>query len=299
MPSPTRSSSGIVYVFLATIGWSLSGVFVRLMPSLDGWQINCWRGLWMSIALLVYLLFTHRGRAMERFDEIPFWVVMISALAFAIGTTFYVSSLTLVSTATVSVIGATSPLITGLLSPWITKERPHVSSWISAALALVGMFVIAKAGFEAGSVPGLLLSFGVPITFALQTLLLRKYRDHDMMMSICVGGLFSFMFAGLGSLIFGHSSAFNISSHDFLLLLLMGPLQLALPLIFYGLGAKSVPAITLALVSMLDAVFNPFWSWLVVGERPETTSLIGGAIVLGAVIVSIYGGQYFTQNKYE
>ena len=299
MPNPPRSSSGIAYVFLATIGWSLSGVFVRLMPSLDGWQINCWRGLWMSIALLLYLLFMHGGKAMQRFDEIPFWVVMISALAFAIGTTFYVSSLTLVSTATVSVIGATSPLITGLLSPWITKERPHVSSWISAALALVGMFVIAKAGFEAGSVLGLLLSFGVPITFALQTLLLRKYRDHDMMMSICVGGLFSFMFAGLGSLIFGHGSAFNISSHDFLLLLLMGPLQLALPLIFYGLGAKSVPAITLALVSMLDAVFNPFWSWLAVGERPETASLIGGAIVLGAVIISIFGGQYFTQNKYE
>ena len=76
-------------------------------------------------------------------------------------------------------------------------------------------------------------------------------------------------------------------------------LPISLPLIFYGLGAKSVPAITLALVSMLDAVFNPLWSWLVVGERPEITSLIGGAIVLGAVLVSIFGGQYFTQNKYE
>ena len=253
----------------------------------------------MSIALLAYLLITHRGKLLLRFDEIPFSVVMISALCFAVGTTLYVSSLTLVSTAAVSVIGATSPLITGLLSPWITKERPHVLSWISAGLALAGMFVIAKAGFAAGSVFGLLLSFGVPITFALQTLLLRRYRDHDMMMSICVGGLFSFMFAGLASLAFGKGSAIDISSHDFMLLLLMGPLQLALPLIFYGWGAKSVPAITLALVSMLDAVFNPFWSWLVVGERPETTSLIGGAIILGAVVVSIFGGQYFMQNKYE
>ena len=300
MPNAANSSGGIAYVFLATIGWSLSGVFVRLMPTLDGWQINCWRGLWMSIALLVYLFITHGSKALERFDEIPFSVVMISALAFAVGTTFYVSSLTLVSTATVSVIGATSPLITGLLSPWITKERPHLISWFSALLALAGMYVIAKAGFEAGSTLGLLLSFGVPLTFALQTLLLRRYRDHDMMMSICVGGLFSFMFVGLASVVFGHASAFDISSHDFWLLMLMGPLQLALPLIFYGWGAKSIPAITLALVSMLDAVFNPFWSWLVVGEKPETTSLIGGAIVLGAVAVSILGGQFLTiQSKYE
>ena len=300
MPGAVRSSDGIAYVFLATIGWSLSGVFVRLMPSLDGWQINCWRGLWMSIALLVYLFIMHRHKALERFDEIPFSVVMISALAFAVGTTLYVSSLTLVSTATVSVIGATSPLITGLLSPWITREKPHLVSWVSAALALVGMYVIAKAGIQAGSALGLLLSFGVPITFALQTLLLRKYRDLDMMMSICVGGIFSFMFAGLASVFFGHTSAFDVSLHDFYLLMLMGPLQLALPLIFYGWGAKSIPAITLALVSMLDAVFNPLWSWLVVGERPENAALIGGAIILGAVTVSILGGQYLIlQSKYE
>ena len=300
MPGAVRSSGGIAYVFLATIGWSLSGVFVRLMPGLDGWQINCWRGLWMSIALLVYLFIMHRHKALERFDEIPFSVVMISALAFAVGTTLYVSSLTLVSTATVSVIGATSPLITGLLSPWITREKPHLVSWVSAALALVGMYVIAKAGIQAGSALGLLLSFGVPITFALQTLLLRKYRDLDMMMSICVGGIFSFMFAGLASVFFGHTSAFDVSLHDFYLLMLMGPLQLALPLIFYGWGAKSIPAITLALVSMLDAVFNPLWSWLVVGERPENAALIGGAIILGAVTVSILGGQYLMlQSKYE
>ena len=299
MLSPARTSSGLAYVFLATIGWSLSGVFVRKMPSLDGWQINCWRGLCMSLALLIYLTITHRGKGLERFDKIPFLVVMISALSFAIGTTLYVTSLTLVGTATVSVIGATSPLLTGILSPWITQERPHILSWISATLAMVGMVVIARAGFGAGNVFGLLTSFGVPITFALQTLLLRRYRDHDLMMSICVGGLFSFMFAGLASVVLGHSSPLDISRHDFLLLMLMGPVQLAIPLVLYGWGARSVPAITLALVSMLDAVFNPFWSWLVVGEMPDTAAVIGGAIILGAVVVSIFGGQYIPQNKYE
>ena len=274
-------------------------MFVRLMPGLDGWQINCWRGFWMAIALLVYLVIIHRGKALERFHKIPFSIVMISALAFAIGTTLYITSLTLVSTATVSVIGATSPLMTGLLSPWITQERPHLLSWISATLAVVGMIVIARAGLEAGNIVGLLTSFGVPMTFALQTLLLRRYRDHDLMMSICVGGLFSFMFAGLVSVILGHSSPLDISTYDFLLLMLMGLVQLAIPLIFYGWGAQSVPAITLALVSMMDAVFNPFWSWMVVGERPDAAALIGGAIILGAVVVSIFGGQYFPQNKFE
>lgn len=299
MPGPTRTSSGIIYVFLATIGWSLSGVFVRLMPSLDGWQINCWRGLWMGISLLIYLVIAHRGKLLQRFDDIPFSIVMISAVAFAIGTTLYILSLTLVDTATVSVIGATSPLITGLLSPWITREKPHLLSWVSAILAVVGTLVIAKHQFSTGSVTGLLTSLGVPFTFALQTVLLRRYRDHDLMMSICVGGFLGFMFAGIASFAVGHGSPFAISGHDFILLIAMGVVQLAIPLVFYGLGAQSVPAITLALVSMLDAVFNPFWSWLIVGERPEAASVIGGAIIMGAVVASIFAGQYIIQNKFE
>ena len=48
--------TGVFFVFLATIGWSLSGVFVRIMPGLDGWQLNCWRGYWMAVALMVYLV---------------------------------------------------------------------------------------------------------------------------------------------------------------------------------------------------------------------------------------------------
>ena len=266
------------------------------MPELDGWQINCWRGLWMAVGLLVYLLITHRGGIWAQAQAIPASVMLTSALCFAVGTTFYVTSLTLVSTATVSVIGATSPLITALLSPWITGEKPPVLAWISAALALVGMSIIAKAGIEIGHVLGLALSCGVPLTFALQTLLLRKHREHDMMIAICLGGFLAFITAGLISILWGTHSAFAISQNHFLLLMLMGPLQLSIPLIFYGLGAQQMPAVTLSLIAMLDAVFNPLWPWIFVGEKPEISSLIGGAVILGAVLLVIVATQFMPRK---
>ena len=292
-------SRGIGLVLLATLGWSLSGLFVRLMPELDGWQINCWRGLWMAVALLTYLIASHGLKFGEQFRSIPFWAMFISALCFAVGTTFYVSALTLMSTATVSVIGATSPLITALLSPWITGERPNILAWISAVLALVGMAVIAKNGIDVGHALGLIVSLGVPITFALQTLLLRKYRNHDMMFSICLGGFLAFFLAGIGSIEFGHHSPLNIDSASFWLLMLMGPLQLSIPLIFYGLGAKYIQAVTLSLIAMLDAVINPFWSWLFVGEIPETASFIGGGIILAAVFLAVMGSQFLGKSAQQ
>jgi drug/metabolite transporter, DME family len=222
--------------------------------------------------------------------------MVLSALFFATGTTFYVTSLTMVSTATVSIIGASSPLFAGLLSPWVTGEKPGILAWFSAALALAGMTVIARGGFETGHIAGLLLSLGVPITFALQTLLLRRYRAFDMMPAICLGGLLSFLVAGFFSVFSGATSnAFTLDWRAMGLLALMGPIQLAIPLVFYGMGARAVPAVTLALISMLDAVINPLWPWLFVGEIPERSSLIGGAIVLAAVLLSVVGTPILTK----
>ena len=291
-------STGIGYVLLATIGWSLSGLFVRLMPTLDGWQINCWRGFWMSCALAIYLILRHGHRLREVVFAVPVFAIIASALFFAVGTTVYVTSLTLASTATVSVIGATSPLVTGLLSPWITQEKPGVWAWLAAVIALCGMSVIAWNGFGQGTIPGILLSFGVPITFAGQTLMLRRYRAFDMMPSICLGGLISFAIAGAAGFLFGHhQSALDVNPHDFGLLMLMGPLQLAIPLVLYGMGARLVPAFTLSLIAMFDAVINPFWPWLFLGEVPGRFEVVGGMIIMIAVAIYLFGSRFETPAR--
>ena len=290
--------TGVLYVLLANLGWSLSGLFVRLMPGLTGWQINCWRGFWMAVALLCYAVLVHGAETGRIFKAIPPFAMFWSAVCFAAGTTMYVTSLTLNSTATVSVIGATSPLFTGLLSLWITGEKPGVLNWLAALIALAGTLVIGWNGFQSGHALALALCFGVPLTFAGQTLLLRRYRDYDMMPAICAGGIISFVVAGLVSTSgLSGASAFDISFYDFLLLMLMGPVQLAIPLIFYGMGARSVQAVSLSLLAMMDAVINPFWSWAFAKEIPDKYAIIGGAIILAAVLLSVIGQQWINQRK--
>jgi drug/metabolite transporter (DMT)-like permease len=282
--------TGITFVLLATLGWSLSGIFVRLLPGLDGWQINTWRGFWMSVALLCYLVFLYGPRVWDKFREIPRIALVLSAMFFTLGSTLYVTSLTLVSTATISVIGASSPLFAGLLSPWVTGERPSVVAWAAAILALVGVAIIAKDGIEGGRLIGIIVSILVPISFAIQTLMLRRYRSYDMVPAMCAGGFLSFIVAGFMGFLAGHAGGgFDVEPEKVLILAAMGPLQLAIPAIFYAMGARSVPAITLALIVMLDAVLNPVWTWLFVGEVPEASSFIGGAIIIGAVTFSIFG----------
>jgi drug/metabolite transporter (DMT)-like permease len=289
--------SGVFFVFLATLGWSLSGIFVRLMPGLDGWQLNCWRGYWMAIALLIYLVAVYGRGALRKFAEIPRLVLLASALFFALGTTLYVSSLTMVSTATVSVIGATSPLFAALLSPWVTGEKPGFEAWTAAGLALFGVGVIAWDGLEAGRALGLLLSICVPMAFAGQTLALRRYRNVDMVPSICLGGVLSFFLAGSFGFLTGHvGGGFNVGLREVALLAAMATLQLAIPLVFYIKGSRSVPAVTLTLIAMLDAVINPLWPWIFVGEKPGQAAFIGGSIIVGAVLISVFGRKFINSK---
>jgi drug/metabolite transporter, DME family len=289
---------GVIYILLAELGWSLSGIFVRNMPGLNGWQINCWRGYWMAVALLVYLVAIYGRETPAKFRAVPLIALLASAGFFTLGSTLYVTSLTLVSTATISVIGASSPIFTGLLSPWITGERPAAAAWGAALVAMCGVGIIAWHGLEAGNPLGMIVSIMVPISFAGQTLALRRYRDIDMVPAICIGGFLSFFAAGLLGFVAGNpGGGFNVSPPNVALLAMMGPLQLAVPLIFYAKGAKSVPAITLSLIVMLDAVLNPLWPWLFLGEMPDRSAFVGGAVIVGAVIISIFGSRWKTRAR--
>lgn len=291
-------SEGVVYVLLAELGWSLSGFFVRLLPpTLDGWQINTWRGYWMAVALLCFLVGRYGRGTWTQFKAIPIFALVISAAFFTAGSTLYVTSLTLVSTATISVIGASSPIFTGLLSPWVTGERPGLEAWLAAALALIGVGIIAWDGLEGGRMTGIIVSILVPISFAGQTLMLRRYRGYDMVPALCAGGFGCFFVAGTLGFTAGHSAGgFDVDLKSVLILAAMGPLQLAIPAIYYAKGARSVSAVTLSLIVMLDAVLNPLWPWLAFGEEPGAAAFLGGGVIIGAVFISIFGGRWLNRG---
>lgn len=293
--------TGLLFVMLATVGWSLAGVFVRFLPGLDGWQINCWRGFWMSVFLLVYLVFIYGHETIGKFRAIPLPALLATAGFFTAGSTLYVTSLTLTGTATVSVIGALSPIFTGLLSPWITGERPSLASWSAAIMALVGVAAIAWDGFSTGTLLSLIVCLGVPTSFAAQTVALRRYRAFDMVPAICAGGFFTFAVAGILGFVFGGHPAggLQVTLREMLLLAAMGPLQLSIPLVLYAKGARYVPAVTLAMIVMLDVVLNPLWAWLGAGEVPDRSAFLGGSVIVLAVLLSIFGDRWLSRYRLQ
>jgi drug/metabolite transporter, DME family len=255
------------------------------MPDLTGWQINCWRGLFTAIWIVLYLAITRRGTMLTELRELPLKGVLLSAGFFALGSTLYVTSLTLTSTAISSCIGALAPIFTAILGWVLLSERPGWLTMFAALVALGGVVVIFADGLETGRWLGAATMVLVALAFALQTVTLRSYRAFDMVPAIALGGVLAF---GAAALL---GDGLNVGLREIGLLALMALLQLAIPLILFVKSAKHVPAVTLSLISLLDTVLNPLMSWIGVGEVPEKAAFIGGGIIIVAVLLSILGGR--------
>ena len=280
--SEVNVARGAALIVLAVAGFSLSGAFVRHVPGLTGWQINCWRGLAMAAVLVLYLILAYGLReAWARFRAVPIPAMVACAGFFSVGSTLYVTALTLTSTANVSAIGATSPLFTALLSPYITGERPSLLTWAAALAALFGVGVIVHGGLVAGNVTGNLVSLFVALSFAGQTLSLRRFRNVELMPAMAVGGIVVFLVAA------AFADGFAVAPRDMAILALMGPVQLGIPILLLARGARSVRAVTVSIIAMLDIVLNPFWAWTLAGEVPDGNAVVGALIICGAVALSL------------
>ena len=100
---------GLLLVAGATFFWSLSGVFVRWLPSIDPWTFNAWRGLGMCLSLLVWTVLHYGGRgAVSLFRQANPRAIMIAASFFAIGSSAYIVALKMASVAAVSCLGDTA-----------------------------------------------------------------------------------------------------------------------------------------------------------------------------------------------
>ena len=283
MRAAARSSKyllGIACCCLATLGWSLSGLFVRWMPELDGWTVNGYRAPATAICLLIYLALRYRGDLMQHLWPRQPQALLAVGTFFGVGSTLYVYALTMGTVASVSVLGATSPFFAALLAWLVMRERTSAVALAATVVALAGVAIVVRAemsalatGFAAAAI-----SLGYAFCFAGQTVWLRQYRDLEMIPGIALGGLMVFafvaLFVGLPLL-----PLWQIG-----LLALMGLVQLALPLILFAVGAKHVPVVPAMLISLADVILNPFWVWLVHGEQPPAGTVAGGALILSAIV---------------
>jgi drug/metabolite transporter (DMT)-like permease len=280
MRTPAQHRKGIALIVGACLCWSSAGVLVRNMEVLDGWKITFWRSLFMTVFLLVVLAFQHGSRLPRRIRDMG-WPGFISGMLFALMFICFILALSKTTVANTLVVGSISPFVAALFGRIFLHESVAPRTWIAMVAAVGGITVMFADSLSGRGWTGNLIALCIPIAFAVNVVLLRKHRAAlDLIPSILLAGIFSML------LTMPFALPLSVSTGDLGLLAAMGVGQLGLGLLLLLLAVPYLTSAEIALLSILEIIFGIVSTWLLIGERPSDAALIGGCIVIGALIIN-------------
>ena len=275
----------VALMVLVTLLWSIAGVVTRHLDAARSFEVTFWRSLFNALTLAVGLTLL-RGPALWpgllRADR----VLWASALCWAVMYTAFMVALTLTTVANVLVTMAIGPMLTALLSRVVLGQRLPLHTWLAIVVAGIGIASMfgAEAG-RGGSLLGSLVACAVPLAGAINWILLQRNAESgaqaaDMLPAVLLGALIS------AAVTLPLAWPLQASAHDLGLLALLGSVQLALPCLLVVRLSRELPAPEIALLALLEVLFGVAWAWLGAGERPSASVLLGGVLVLGALVAN-------------
>ena len=276
-PRDPAYARGILLVMAAGGFWSLGGILVRLIETAGPWQILLVRSASLSIALFMVLLVRHRGALLGELRGIGLDGV-VGALCLGVAFTGFIFSLIHTSVANAVFMLSASPFFTAPLAWMLLGEPVRRGTWIAMSLALVGVAVMVAGGIGAGALFGNLAALAAVLGFAGFAVTLRRKRLTDSLTLACLAGIFTAVAAA--ALV----DDFAYSTYDFAVCAVMGVIQIGAGMVLFTLGSRHVPAVELTLLSLTEVVLAPIWVWLWIAETPRPWTLIGGAVVIAALI---------------
>lgn len=270
---------GTIILAASAVAYSTAGFFTRLI-AVDAWTLLFWRGVFAGLFISGVIVWQERGRTMATWRAIGRDGLLI-ALCSALATVCFLNGMRLSSVADVMVIDATIPFLTAGIAWLVIGEREDKATIAATLAAVAGVAVMAGPAVAGGRLIGDLLALGMALLMSFVLVLIRRNRDVNMRPAVALS---AFVCAALVAP-FAHP--FDVDAETFGLLALFGVSQFGLGLLLLSIGTPLVSATRGALIGVLQTPLGTLWVWLAFAEAPANATLIGGAIVLAAVVVDI------------
>ena len=272
---------GPFLVFLGACSLSFGGLIVKSFEGATLWQILFWRSLFFIIIVTIFLLLSYKSKVLNAFKQsgLP---GLIGGIILSSGFCGYVFAMYNTTVANTNFIIQTQILFLAIFGYIFLKEKISKVTFASIILAIAGIILMVGSSLSPGQMTGNLAAFIMPISFAILILIIRKYPHVDMIPLQLIAGIVAMI---VGYLIAGK---INISYHDIFLGFLAGFFQLGFGFIFITIGARKTPSAVVGIIMITEAVLGPLWAWMFVNENPPMTALIGGSVIIFAVLLQFF-----------
>ena len=279
---------GPFLIFLGACSLSFGGLIVKSFEGATLWQILFWRTVFFLIVISLYLTLTYKKQVFRSFYNLGF-PGFFGGFILSLGFSGYVFAMYNTTVANANFIIQTQTIFLAIFGYFFLKEKISAITLTSIILAISGILLMVGSSLSPGQMSGNIAAFIMPISFATLILVVRKYPTVDMVPAQFVAGVFALL---IGFLM---SEKIMISPNDIFLGFLAGFLQLGLGFIFITIGAQRTPSAMVGIIMLTEAVIGPLWAWLFINEQPPFIVIIGGSIVIFAVLLQFYN--LYTSEK--
>lgn len=278
---------GVLLIVAAGVVWSLNGLLLRWVGEAGTWQVLFYRSIGMVPALYLWLNHTTGGRARRAMAEAG-WPGIVGGFGLVCAFAGAIYSMQSTTIANAVFLFAAAPLISAVMARPILGEAVRPITWVAIAVASAGIYVMVREGLSLGEGWGNMAALGSAAGFSAFTLTLRRAHLSDMMPAVVVGACLSIVVSGAVIALRGES--YLLPAHATLIAMAMGAVTIVGGMILFTIGARAVPAAEAGLLALVEVMLAPVWVWLVLQEETTVSTLTGGAILLGAIILNTLSG---------
>ncbi len=273
-----------LFAITAPVFWSLAGVVVKSLEQATEWQINFYRCLSLALFVAAVTLIRYRRSTLTVLRMGGLKTLMSGALLSG-AMLCNVVALKYTTVAVAVFVMAAAPILAALLGRLFLGEEVRARVWISIVLAVLGIGIMVGGRLQIGDTVGVAVAILGIVFFGVYAVSLRVGKNVDMTPAVFYGGAIGT--AVSFSVSIGTGVGLAIPWIEAMWCTLLGVVQLGLGSVLFALAAQGVPAVQLTLFALGEPLLAPVWVWLMLGDVPTMTTLLGGAVLFAALALQV------------
>jgi len=275
---------GIIMTILAATLWSTGGLFIKLLP-LDAFSILFYRSFYAAVIFIIIF-----RKSLFRFNKLS----LVSILFYAPLLIAFVTSTKLTTAANAIFLQYTAPAVVLLLEPYFIRTKLTKINIFTVVVCFAGMCLFFVEQFsQPDNWLGIWIAFFNGLILA-GFLIIQKINKPEFLPGAVFLGNIVVCLITLPWFIENPFPTFQENNY----LMILGFGQLGLGFALFLFGQKYLPAIESSLISMLEPLLNPVWVFIGYGENPGYWAMIGGLVIIAALIFRLYWIQVKEKQHY-
>lgn len=272
-----QKTKAIIALVGSAFFWSTGGLFIKLVD----WNSFAIAGSRSLIASLVLLIYIKRPKFNFSFPLIA------AAMSSACTMILYVLANKMTTAANTILLQYTAPVFVAIMAWFILREKPTFDNWIALIIIVLGMLLFFAGELSPGNMTGNILAVFSGICLAFFTVFMRMQKNNSTFEAFLLAHLITFVIAI--PFIFGSTLP---TASGWVGIVMLGLFQTGFASLLFAYGIRYISALKAMLILTLEPILNPIWVFLFKGEAPGIYAIIGGIIIIGAVVfTTIYSSR--------